>query len=112
MGQTAGPREILGEGSGEYSPFVDQILLRAVCVIRTSYRVFYTVWRFWRFLFSSNLRGLQCRPRNRLPPPPFRLSDLYASSYRHAFPEVCRIRTGTYRALPSPRRMGRGCPSL
>jgi hypothetical protein len=41
-----------------YSPFADEMLRRAVCVIRTSYRVFYTVWRFWRFLFSSNLSGL------------------------------------------------------
>ena len=31
---------------------------QAACVIRTSYRDFYTVWRFWRFLFSSNLCGL------------------------------------------------------
>jgi hypothetical protein len=35
-----------------------KILAWAACVIRVSYMDFYTVWRFWRFLFSSNLRGL------------------------------------------------------
>jgi hypothetical protein len=35
-----------------------------VCVIRTCYRAFYTVWRFWRFLFSRNLRGLSAARKN------------------------------------------------
>jgi hypothetical protein len=58
VAKTVGSDEAPRNDRVGYSPFADEMLRRAVCVIRTSYRVFYTVWRFWRFLFSSNLSGL------------------------------------------------------
>src|SRR5260221_5568010 len=75
--------------------FADKSRRWAACVIRPSHRDFYTVWRF---LFCSNLRGLNTAQRNRLPPPPPspRLAGLSGPASRPPTPALrggrqCRV---------------------